>query len=140
MGALRPIARRYARAVLVGACLLLIAVQLGRSLALAGDFHAEGIEYAARGWQQSGALVLLSRTPQGTPIYTNAPDLVYIRADRVARWLPLMSFHHLAVDVGRLLYVVGYDDLRPLAVLSGVTLLALTLLVFRVHAAAAEER
>lgn len=83
---------RRLRPAAVAACAVFLmarlplAVERGAMLAHSSGAGAEGYHDAK--WRTSPTMAFLASLPEKVPIYTNAPDAVYILAGRRACWLP----------------------------------------------------
>jgi 4-amino-4-deoxy-L-arabinose transferase-like glycosyltransferase len=67
---------------------LLVAVHALRGFDLWEASRRTGLGYADQRWNESELLRELRALPDGTLLYSNAPDLISLRLARPARWLP----------------------------------------------------
>jgi hypothetical protein len=50
--------------------------------------YARGLGYASKSWHETELIALIDSLPQGTPIYSNAPDAITVLTERPAYMLP----------------------------------------------------
>ena len=68
--------------------LLLVVLQAFQSWPWLYYVHSEGVGYASRTWRESNLLLQVKELAPSTIIYSNAPDVLYILAGRIAYMLP----------------------------------------------------
>lgn len=84
----RPMLAATALSGGVGLCMLMAPRAIDFSERLASGSGAGGQGYHDGRWQASPTLAALQGLPSGTPIYSNAPDAVYLLTGRPSIWLP----------------------------------------------------
>jgi hypothetical protein len=67
---------------------LLVVFESSRSLVWAVDMRRHGLGYSTPTWQSSGLIALARKLPDDALIYSNAPDALYLLADRLAKPIP----------------------------------------------------
>jgi 4-amino-4-deoxy-L-arabinose transferase-like glycosyltransferase len=68
--------------------LLFIVLQIKETSYLVTDFYNNGRGYTGREWKTSEAVFFAKNLPQGTTIFTNAPDALHILAGIHATYIP----------------------------------------------------
>jgi hypothetical protein len=66
----------------------LLAIQAIPAMAWLKVSYTTGVGLAAKGWKDSDSMRFVGRLDATTPVYTNAPDLIYMFLNRLAYMLP----------------------------------------------------
>jgi hypothetical protein len=67
---------------------LLAVIYCGTAAAWTLRSYVTGLGYAAKSWTESALIARVRELPDQTPIYSNAPDAVYLLTRRNCFWLP----------------------------------------------------
>lgn len=67
---------------------MLTALQAIPAMAWLKVSYSSGVGLAAKGWKDSESMQFIGRLHATTPVYTNAPDLIYMFGDRLSYMLP----------------------------------------------------
>jgi len=68
--------------------LILVGLQLPSTWQWVGLIYHDGVGYAARHWQESELVKRVSLAPLATPIFSNAPDVLYTLLGRPSNMIP----------------------------------------------------
>ena len=87
---------RHGPVIAVGVVAFMTAAGVTGSISLANDLAADGHGFTARWWTQSPTLKYAGTIPTAQPIYSNAPEVLYVHLRRPARLLARGSDPDLA--------------------------------------------
>lgn len=97
---------RLVQAAVAGVLLLFLVVALGTSGGWAYTAYGRGLGFSSAAWQQAEISTHLRALPDGTLIFSNSPDAVYLLTNRPAQPLPKkveattqMANEHYAADL-----------------------------------------
>lgn len=79
---------RYAQTAILSLCVLFAASYLGSGTVWIMRSHGEGRGYASKSWQQSEIIADIRSRPEGTLIYSNGQDAIYMLTGRFAYGIP----------------------------------------------------
>ncbi len=105
---LHPLMRRWRvmQVAVAGLLLLFLMVALGRSGRWVYTAYERGLGFSSAAWQQAEIITHIRALPQGTLIFSNSPDAVYLLTNRLAQPLPRkveattqMANEHYAADL-----------------------------------------
>jgi hypothetical protein len=85
--------RKVAAALCAIAAVVLVS-NVARSAIFTKSAHDAGLGYASQSWEESPVLQAARNLPKDVAIYSNAPDLIALRLDRVSFYLP-SRFNHI---------------------------------------------
>jgi hypothetical protein len=76
------------RQLIVGVAVLLVAFECGRSVIWGNAIRRHGLGYSGYVWRRSALMDFVRKLPDDVLIYSNAPDALYLVADRLAKPIP----------------------------------------------------